>query len=426
MTPRKNPAVADPAALDPAIAGVLKRPFAEQVAFFRGKLGNLVPTARWTDMMRGAHDRGFMVAGAQSADLLAGLGAAVDRAISEGTSIETFRKDFAALAKRNGWDYTGEFNWRTRTIYRTNMATSYAAGRTAQLREGQFPYWMYRHGDSVEPRLQHLAWDGMVLPADHPFWRTHTPPNGWGCSCRVVGLRDPSDAEGLGGDPDKKLPEDWDAIVPSTGAPVGVGKGWDYQPGDSVSDIVRQMAAKTQQWDYTLAKAYMQSVPESVRDALATAYRDLPSVANDTRLYAQRILEGRTHLEIPEYRTLGLAGGEHVAQVARLKQLDIAGYDFAIDRYGPLHVRSHHGAADVEAPRGQRAIEPADYARLPELLNGADRVKDAGVSKATQLALVSTEKVIDGELYKAVWEVRPKRKMLVLKSFWVGKAPKLK
>ena len=87
----------DTAALDPAVSGVLRQPFAEQVAFFRGKLGNLVPTERWTDMLRGAHDRGFMVAGAQSADLLAGFAAAVEKTQSQGGSLDAFRKDFASL-----------------------------------------------------------------------------------------------------------------------------------------------------------------------------------------------------------------------------------------------------------------------------------------------------------------------------------------
>ena len=32
---------------------------------------------------------------------------------------------------------------------------------------------MYHHNDAViSPRPQHLAWDGLVLPVDHPFWRT--------------------------------------------------------------------------------------------------------------------------------------------------------------------------------------------------------------------------------------------------------------
>src|SRR5690606_21602537 len=100
------------------------RPFAEQVAFFRAKLGNLIPTQRWTDVQRSGHDQGFMVAGAQSVDLLSGLAAAVERANTEGKSIDAFRKDFAALVQQTGWDYNGDFNWRTRTIYRANLSSS--------------------------------------------------------------------------------------------------------------------------------------------------------------------------------------------------------------------------------------------------------------------------------------------------------------
>ena len=57
-------------ASDPKLAFALRRPFAEQVAFFRGKLGNLVPTATWRDLWKSQHDRAFMVAGAAKADLL--------------------------------------------------------------------------------------------------------------------------------------------------------------------------------------------------------------------------------------------------------------------------------------------------------------------------------------------------------------------
>ena len=79
---------------DPALALVLKRPFAEQVAFFRRKLGNLVPTQRWDDLWKSAHDTAFMVAGAQKADLLADLASAVEQAIVDGIGIGEFRKFF--------------------------------------------------------------------------------------------------------------------------------------------------------------------------------------------------------------------------------------------------------------------------------------------------------------------------------------------
>jgi hypothetical protein len=27
---------------------------------------------------------------------------------------------------------------------------------------------------------------GVILPIDHPWWRTHYPPNGWNCRCTAV------------------------------------------------------------------------------------------------------------------------------------------------------------------------------------------------------------------------------------------------
>jgi len=229
------------------LTGVFKKPFAEQVAFFRNKLGKLVPTSRWDDISKAAHDVSFMVAGAEKADLLADLAAAVDRAIAEGTGGAAFRRDFRDIVQRRGWhNWTGEGsqageNWRTRVIYQTNMSTSYAAGRVAQLRQGGFKYWIYRHNDSVShPRPLHQAWNGITRPANDPFWKTHGTPNGWGCRCYILGARSDAGARRLGGDPSKSLDPAWKKIDPKTGAPVGIDKGWDYLPGDTVSDAVIQ------------------------------------------------------------------------------------------------------------------------------------------------------------------------------------------
>lgn len=255
----------------PPISGVFRRPFAEQVAYFRRKLDNLVPTKRWDDIEGEAHDTAFMVAGAQKADLLADLAAAVDRAITQGTSLEAFRRDFNAAVERNDWHgWTGEDTqggraWRTRTIYRTNTSVSYAAGRRAQLEAGNFKFWVYRHGGSVEPRPEHLSWDGVALDPDHEFWLMHYPPSDWGCSCYVVGARTAAGVRRLGGDPDKKLPSNWRDIDPKTGAPVGIGKGWDYGPGASV---VQSILNKVRSWPEPIGRDFREGLPPAIRSRL--------------------------------------------------------------------------------------------------------------------------------------------------------------
>ncbi len=235
------------------LAATFRRPFDEQVAALRLRLGELRGTVRWDDLAGPEHDRAFMVAGAMKADLLADLAAAVDKAVSQGTTLDEFRRDFRAIVERRGWHgWTGEGTskgeaWRTRVIYQTNVATSYAAGRRAQLVEGNFKWWVYRHGGSLEPRLQHLAWDGIALPPDHPFWASHAPPNGWGCSCRIFGARTEAGIRRVGGDPGKTLPDGWDARDPRTGAPPGIDRGWDHAPGAGVVPDVRDFARKLDQ-----------------------------------------------------------------------------------------------------------------------------------------------------------------------------------
>lgn len=406
------------AATDPAVAGVLKRPFAEQVAFFRGKLGNLVPTRKWTDVLRDQHDRAFMVAGAAKADLLSDFASAVDRAITEGKSIDAFRKDFDAIVEKNGWNYRGDRMWRTRVIYGTNMTTSYSAGRLAQLREGGFKYWIYKHSDSVlYPRPLHVSWDGLTLTANDPWWQKHYPPNGWGCKCRVIGADSEKNAARLGG---KAADAPDDGLDPKTGAPAGIDKGWDYMPGGTVSDAVRIAAQQTQQWEYTLAKSFMQAVPERVRDDVAIVYRRLPSVADDVRRYAQRVIEKRTHLDIPPYRTIGLLTSKEAAQVKKKIGVDVSGFDFSLDASSVGHIQAKHGNSAEEPKRGQRAIGADDYGRLPALLSAPEKVTSAGMSDVGH-PVVRYEKTIGGERFVAAFELRSGRRSMALISMWVGR-----
>lgn len=217
-------------------------PFKEQIAFLRAKRNVL--TEAWTDVWESEHDHAFMIAGANRIDLLVDLRAAVERAISEGTGLEAFRRDFDRIVAKYGWQYKGGRNWRTRVIFETNLRTSYAAGRYAQLQalKRVMPYWRYRHSDAVmHPRPAHQAWDRLVLLADDPWWDTHFPPNGWGCQCTVEGL-DERGLKRMGkSGPDEAPPVNMQTVLvgkngphPRTvQTPAGVDPGFGYAPGKS-------------------------------------------------------------------------------------------------------------------------------------------------------------------------------------------------
>ncbi len=215
----------------------------------------------WDDIAGQAHDQYFTVAGATKADLLKDLHEAVRKGIAEGATLAEFRKDFDKAVAKHGWeDFTGSdtpggIAWRTEVIYGTNLRTAYAAGRYDQMRAvaKDRPYLRYHHNDTVlTPRPEHLAWDGLILAADDPWWQTHLPPNGWGCRCWVESLAERDlQREGRDG-PDQAPPS---PIDPKTGAPVGIDRGWDHTPG-ATRDLAAELAEKAQRY------------PEPIRQAL--------------------------------------------------------------------------------------------------------------------------------------------------------------
>lgn len=226
-----------------ADVSAFNKPFKEQIDFFKQKSPR--PTAAWTDVLRGDHDRAFVIAGAKNRDMLADFQNSIAKAMEEGTTLETFRKDFDQIVAKYGWTYKGERGWRTKTIFEHNIRTSYMAGRVKQMRDPDVmkarPYWMYKHGMTRKPKVprdQHLAWDGLVLLGTDIWWSKHTPPNGWGpCSCGVVTLSK-RDLARMG----KAEPDTAPAILMEpqidkrTGqlieVPQGIDQGWDYQAGD--------------------------------------------------------------------------------------------------------------------------------------------------------------------------------------------------
>ena len=226
---------------EPYIVSALNLPFKEAIAFFRNKVS--IPTERWNDLFIDQHSQGFMIAGAIKGDLIADIREAVDQAISSGLTLEQFRKQWDAIVERHGWSYNGGRNWRTRIVYETNTRQAYNAGRWQQVTDPDVlktrPYLAYRHGDSIRPRPLHLAWNGTVLPADDPWWATHTPQNGWGCKCKIFSAGE-RDIKRMGDQAKRTAPQDgsysWtDKQGRTFTIPNGIDPGFQYNPGQAAT-----------------------------------------------------------------------------------------------------------------------------------------------------------------------------------------------
>ena len=132
-----------------ANASFERQEFREQIDFLTQKRGK--PTKAWTDAMHGVHDRAFVVAGVTDMAMLDEF----QTAMIEGArtyDIKTFAAEFDRLVEKYGWSYNGGREWRIRTIFETNIRTSYMACRLRQMRDPEMvkrrPYWQYLHADT--------------------------------------------------------------------------------------------------------------------------------------------------------------------------------------------------------------------------------------------------------------------------------------
>ena len=193
--------------LQTELSALFNLPSEKAIAYFEKKVA-LGPKKHWdwTDTMRHAHDRVFVVSKATSIDIVKDIHTSLLKAIKEGKTYQEFANDIIPTLKEKGW--WGDIDAvnkdqkivkpikvdhrRLRSIFNTNVKTAYAAGRYERMMEDAdiAPYWRYvavpKGAGNINPRIEHAALHNLVFRYDDPFWQTHYAPNGWGCHCTVV------------------------------------------------------------------------------------------------------------------------------------------------------------------------------------------------------------------------------------------------
>lgn len=219
-------------------------PFKEAEDFLRQKVQ--IGTKATGDISRGMHARAFVSAGVVKGAILEDLHQAVIKAVEGGLTRQQFRKQFDQILAGRGWpfnqpDSKGYRDWRAGVIYDTNLRMAYQAGHWKQMQENadSRPYLEYSAVMDGKTRPLHREWDGIILPIDHPWWKTHYPPNGFHCRCKVIS-RSAADLKRMGKavsvPPPSKLVN---ASVTIDGqretiqVPEGIDPGFDYNVGEA-------------------------------------------------------------------------------------------------------------------------------------------------------------------------------------------------
>ena len=237
----------------------------------------------WFDTWQEAHARAFTVAKAMRMDILQDIREIVDRAIRDGLTFEQFRQELEPRLKAKGWWGKQEIlgpdgkkqvqlgsPYRLRTIYQVNTQVAYMSGRYKGMIDNvdDRPYWQYVQVERPTKRQEHALLHGKVFRWDDPIWKTHYPPNGWRCMCRVRALsKDRLKAKGLKVESSKgRLEKGFDRIAPNRLETVPVVRyrdpktdrtmtpqpGWNYNPGEAA------FQPNLEKYDFDVAQKYLE------------------------------------------------------------------------------------------------------------------------------------------------------------------------
>lgn len=358
----------------------------ETVAYFRAKGQHI--GWNWYETAADVHARSFTVAKAARVDVLTTIQTEVERAISQGVSQQEFIDTLSPRLKKLGWwgkqvivDSAGNAEEvqlgsprRLALIYNVNTRVAYNVGRYAQLMNSTdtHPFWQYVAVMDSRTRPSHAALNGLVFRYDDPFWKTHYPPNGWNCRCRVRALsQERMNALGLQatqGDKYLTTKKVQSAVDKATGEMIEMDvttfadgarvmtpdAGWSYNPGSAAFGL-----------DQSLIRKLIEVKSPQLREMVVQEMNNSPERQLAFRIWAKNIMETRRGGN--DIRTLGFMS-ESVADAVAERTGEPPARLLAMSEKNLLHADSdkHHDTGV--------ALTADDLALLPSLLARAEAV----------------------------------------------------
>ncbi|EBA4379730.1 phage head morphogenesis protein [Salmonella enterica] len=352
----------------------------EAIAYFRAKGRHI--GWNWYDTAVDVHARSFTVAKAARMDILITIQDEVKRALSQGVSQQEFINTLAPRLKKLGWwgkqvivDSAGNAETvqlgsprRLALIYNVNTRVAYNVGRYAQLMNSTdtHPFWQYVAVMDSRTRPSHAALNGLVFRYDDPFWKTHYPPNGWNCRCRVRALSQARmDSLGLKatqGDKYLTTKKVQAAVNKATGEIINMDvttfadgarimtpdAGWSYNPGAAAFGL-----------DQTLIRKLIEVKSPELRNMVVQEMNNSPERQRAFRVWVENVTKVRRSGH--DIRTLGFMS-ESIAAAVEQRTGKPPARLLAMSEKNIMHADSDkHHQDDI-------ALHPDDLALLPSLL----------------------------------------------------------
>jgi SPP1 gp7 family putative phage head morphogenesis protein len=375
--------------------------------------------------------RAFAVAGVMRLDILQILRDGIDQAIAQGESIESFRKTVRSQLLAKGWwgnievtdPDTGELRTtkfndrRLQLIYDVNLRQSYAAGRWSRIErlKQRFPFVMYRTMRDERVRKSHQEWDGLALPVESDFWRTHYPPNGWNCRCTAFGIDEAGIAklQRAGLPVKRKEPAvQWrvwhnptrEGDVAFVPVPRGIDPGFAYNPGQSRDaaffDVAMQKAQRT------LPREAAVAITQALNEAPVLLAEKLEAFGQwvDANLQAFAAVDHSRPQETQVPRTAQYIGAIHPWAWDGIKRA-------GIELLSPVLAVHSEDVKHALVDKNKKQLLPLTlYKRLPELLRQVTAVwLDETQARPALLYVVDVAQP-DGRIAKLVFQLDAVRK----------------
>lgn len=366
------------------IAALFKLTPQEAVEYLQGR-GQLAQTFDWRDVWQEEHAHQFTVSRLANLDILEAMRDGILASVKGDSSRRDWTKHAREILQQAGWwgkkevldPATGEMVTTTfdparlKLIFDTNTRMAYSAGLWQRIERNKksHPYIRYITKRDEKVRELHRSWDNLTLPVDHPFWKTHFPPNGWRCRCRAMSISQAEYDKGLsplGETLNKTAPDvqyrDW--LNKRTGVvervPVGIDPGFGYNPGMRVPGQ-ESLGARAENMVQVETAKLAAAAP-----AMVAEYRATSELAQRAEAFVSQALASRS----AKQAALPLAAvPEAFSAIAdKIGGVRTTGKQMALAHDNTLHVMDGHGIPE-EALRAQVPIVASDFIVVAEALD---------------------------------------------------------